>query len=233
MQKLQPLDRERAYQGIAELIAESKLDPGEPVTERGLAEQLGIGRTPIREAIRELVRDGALEVHPARGTCVRAISLQDLGELFDVRHALEGLAVYRAAELGPTEKLSAYGHRLRSVGRRFNHTKAFDLGVDFHVEMFRAARNRLLIDTYMPIKLRYRLASAFAQTHDREWIRRSVDEHLAILEAIEKRDPALAQRRMQEHLTHSFQCRLQIFTRLYQAPPISVAPRASSEPWTS
>ena len=229
MQKPQPLDRERAYQGIAELIAKSKLDPGEPVTERGLAEQLGIGRTPIREAIRELVRDGALEVHPARGTCVRANSLQDLGELFDVRHALEGLAVYRAAEFGPTEKLSAYGHRLRSVSRRFNHAKAFDLGVDFHVEIFRAARNRLLIDTYMPIKLRYRLASAIVQTHDHEWIRRSVDEHLGILEAIEERDPALAQRRMQDHLTHSFQCRLQIFTRLYQAPPIAVAPRASPE----
>ena len=230
MQNVQPLDRERAYREIAGLIAESKLDPGDPVTERGLSEQLGIGRTPVREAIRELVRDGVLEVHPARGTCVRSISLQDLGELFEMRHLLEGLAVYRAAELGPTEKLAAYGHKLRSVGRRFNHVKAYDLGVDFHVEIFRAARNRLLLDTYMPIKLRYRLASAIAQTHDREWIRRSIGEHLAILEAIEERDPAKAQRRMQDHLTHSFQCRLQIFTRLCQASPVAIAPRVSSEP---
>ena len=229
MHALQPLDRERAYQEIAGLIARSKLDPGDPVTERGLAERLGIGRTPIREAIRELVRDGVLEVHPARGTCVRSISLQDLGELFEMRHLLEGLAVYRAAELGPTEALSAYGRKLRSVGRRFDHMKAYDLGVDFHVEIFRAARNRLLIDTYMPIKLRYRLASTIAQTHDREWIRRSVAEHLAMLAAIEERAPAKAQRLMQEHLTHSFRSRLQIFTRLCQASPVAVAPRLSAE----
>ena len=225
MHHLQPLDRERAYQEIAGLIVESKLDPGDPVTERGLANRLGIGRTPIREAIRELVRDGILEVHPARGTCVRSISLQDLGELFEMRHVLEGLAVYRAAELGPTERLSAYGRKLRSVGRRFNHVKAYDLGFDFHVEVFHAARNRLLVDTYMPIKLRYRLASAIAKSHDREWIRQSVDEHLAILAAIEERAPEKAQRLMQEHLTHSFQSRLRIFTRLSQASPVAVAPR--------
>ena len=60
MQNVQPLDRERAYREIAGLIAESKLDPGDPVTERCLYEQLGIGRTPVREAIRELVRDGVI-----------------------------------------------------------------------------------------------------------------------------------------------------------------------------
>ena len=224
------LDRELAYQKISDLVTKGKIGPGEAITERGLSEQLCLGRMPVREAIRELVRDGVLESHPARGTSVRSVSLQDLSDLFDLRHALESLATYRAAELGPTLELSSYGKQLRTALSPFDLEKVHKVGVDFHIEIFRAARNAILLDSYLPIKLRFRVVTAIPQSHDHAWIRKSADEHLGILEAIELRDPTLAQQRMQDHLTHSYQSKLLIYTRLSGAPALQIAPRRQADP---
>ncbi|WAP68063.1 GntR family transcriptional regulator [Jiella pelagia] len=85
-------ERDRAYHRLVDLIFGGSLDDGAPLSERKLAEQLGFGRMPVREALHQLEQEGVVEVKPARGTFVRSISTDDLDEIYQVREALECLA---------------------------------------------------------------------------------------------------------------------------------------------
>ena len=96
------LERDRAYRGLLELILGGEVDLDTPLSERKLADSLEIGRTPVREALRDLARDGILEVQPARGTFVRPLTIEDVQEIYEVRHSLEGLAARLAIESGLT-----------------------------------------------------------------------------------------------------------------------------------
>src|SRR5262245_30234220 len=106
-------ERDRAYRELLDLIMGGGVDVAEPLSERKLAEALEIGRTPMREAMRDLARDGILEVRPARGTYVRSLSAEDVREIYEVRQGLEGLAASLAAQKGPSAALSAYGPLFR------------------------------------------------------------------------------------------------------------------------
>ena len=109
------LDRDRAYNKLVDLILAGKLSQTTQISERGLAAFLDLGRTPIREAIRDLVREGVFETHPARGTFVRPLSLDDIQEIYQVRIAIEGLACVLAADKGATEKLHEYAEKFQAA----------------------------------------------------------------------------------------------------------------------
>ena len=89
------LERDRAYLGLLDLILGGGVNLVAPLSERKLADSLDIGRTPVREALRDLARDGILEVQPARGTFVRPLSIEDVQEIYEVRYSLEGVAAQR------------------------------------------------------------------------------------------------------------------------------------------
>lgn len=185
-----------------------------PLSERRLAEDLGIGRTPVREAIKDLVREGVLEAHPTRGTFVRQLSLRDVQEIYQVRYAIEGLAAFLAAERGPTEALSAYGPAFRNALASRNHAdvaQVFDHGAEFHLEIFRCAGNHNLLEIYRPIRLRFRIALGLPRHHDPDRVFESVREHLEILEAIEARDGERAQKLICEHLHRGLEMRTRLF----------------------
>lgn len=92
-----PFLRERAYQAIKEAIISLKLEPGEKLKESTLVEELGISKTPIREALTRLQHEGLVEVLPFRGAFVAEIDDRDMEEIFELRELLEGAAVKRAA----------------------------------------------------------------------------------------------------------------------------------------
>ena len=96
-----------AYEAIRSMIAQGQLCPGEELSERSLAESLQLGRTPVREAIKELCREGVLMSVPLRGTFVQRLSVEDLKEIHEVRLALEGMAAKLAAEKGGSPELRA------------------------------------------------------------------------------------------------------------------------------
>jgi DNA-binding GntR family transcriptional regulator len=203
-------ERERAYRGLIELILGGAVDPKDPLSERKLADALEIGRTPMREAMRDLARDGVLEVRPARGTYVRSLSETDVRELYEVRQALEGLAAHTAAGRGATPELRAYGPVFRDTIDRPRYHEAGEIyaaGAEFHVAVFRAAGNRQLLDIYEPLRLRFRLVLALPRFVDHQRVWESVGEHLAILEAIEAGDGADAERRMRDHLARGAEVR--------------------------
>jgi DNA-binding GntR family transcriptional regulator len=88
----------QAYFRIRELIVSLELQPGSIVDERALMARLGIGRTPVREALRLLAREGLVEIHPRRGMFVSSVEVGDLAALSEVRAVLESLAARLAAE---------------------------------------------------------------------------------------------------------------------------------------
>src|SRR3546814_17456473 len=92
---------DQAYQGLLAAIAEGRLKPGERVRETALAEELGISRTPIREALQRLARDGLVQLDARSGARVTELSLAAIQELYDLREILEG-STARLAALGAT-----------------------------------------------------------------------------------------------------------------------------------
>lgn len=206
MPVFQQFQRDAAYDKLLGLILSGGLPPDRPLSERKLAEALDIGRTPVREAIRALAGDGVLEIRPARGTYLRGIELEELQELYEARQMLEGQAAYFAAERGATPQLSAHREQLAGMshgGTRGDAGTASETGGEFHLDVLRAARNGILLDLYLPIRLRFRVAGKRARLSGgdcRGWAAR---DHLAILDAIEAREPEEARRRMTEHLARS------------------------------
>ena len=220
------LERDRAYRLLLDQILTNQIESETPLSERKLADALQVGRTPIREAIRDLVRDGVLEVRPARGTFVRQLSLEDVREIYEIRSALEGMAACLAAERGGTPALPAYGARFRDMIDRpaaFDAAAMYDCGAEFHLEVFRAAGNRNLMQIYEPLRLRFRVALGLPRFYDHERVHASVKEHLAILEAIENLDGRKAQQLMRDHLARGLDARMRIFESLrgYLAPDAS------------
>jgi len=112
MAALITFQRDSAYEKLLSLIVDGQLLPDQPISERQIAAELKIGRTPVREAMRALAQDGLLEIVPARGTFVRSISDNQLRELYEVRQALEGQAAELAARNGATQKLLEFVGKL-------------------------------------------------------------------------------------------------------------------------
>jgi len=211
------LERDRAYKLLLDQILTDQVELETPLSERKLADSLQIGRTPIREAIRDLVRDGVLEARPARATFVRRLSLEDVREIYEVRYALEGMAAFLAAERGATAALEAYGPRFREMidhPERFDAAGTYDFGAEFHLEVFRAARNRNLMQIYKPLRLRFRVALGLPRFYDHDRVQSSVQEHLAVLDAIEARDGRQARQLMCDHLVQGLDARMRIFESL-------------------
>jgi len=216
------LERDRAYQGLLNLIIGGGVDQDTPLSERKLAVSLAIGRTPVRETLRDLARDGILEVRPARGTFVRNFTIEDVQEIYQVRHSLEGMAAFLAAEREPTSELKAYGPKFRAMmddPRAYDPAAIYETGAEFHLEIFRSARNRRLLKIYEPLRLRFRLALHLPRYFDHERIRESVQEHLAILKAIEHGNGQAAQWLICDHLSKGLEVRTRKFRSLAKCAP--------------
>ena len=214
--------REFAYQKLLELLFSGRLPIGQPLSERQIAAELRIGRTPVREAIKALAKDGLLEVVPARGTYVASITDDQLRELYEVRFALEGQAAELAARSGATTELLAYEGRLdasRSATTDDELECTYSTGADFHVEVFRCAGNTILLDLYLPIRNRFRATMQLGRYYDKQWVIDGIDQHLEILRAIDARDGRLARRLMVSHLKRSYASKKRILQSLHDTDP--------------
>ncbi|MCL4767874.1 MAG: GntR family transcriptional regulator [Hyphomicrobiaceae bacterium] len=212
MHQSEQSDREQAYARIKRLIAAGAILPDEAISERSLAVQLGLGRTPVREALKAFARDGLLEVVPMRGTFLRSPSIDDVREIYEVRLAVEGMAAYLVAQRGVTPELSAFRKRLSSFrGRRNVGSIAamHRVGWDFHEAIVRATGNRRMLQTYETLRLPI-MALRSGRPVGSDQATKSLHEHLAILDAIESGDEALAQTRIMDHLASVLEARTRV-----------------------
>lgn len=139
------LASEKAYEIIKAMILTLELAPGELVTESELAAQTGLGRTPVREALRQLALENLVHMAPRRGTVVAPIQLMDFQQIFELRICLEGLAAQLAAQRATDEDIMKMESIIEGIGR---DGPDFDdnVGIDreFHLAIAEAARNKYL-----------------------------------------------------------------------------------------
>ena len=191
---------DRAYYAIRELIVTLELPPGAVVREPELTERLGIGRTPVREALRRLAQERLVEVFPRRGMFVTKVDVRDLARLCEVRVALEPEAARLAAERATQSDLAGLQGVLAELdGRRKRDPRALiDLDERIHRAIYHASHNPYLAETleeYYAHALRIWMV-ALARTD----IGAAVGGHHAVLEAVVRGDGARAARLMREHV---------------------------------
>jgi DNA-binding GntR family transcriptional regulator len=205
------LESARAYDLLVELLLDGAIPENLPLSERNLSERLGFGRTPIREAVRDLVREGVLESHPTRGTVVRPLSIADLQDLYEIRYGIEGLAASLAAQRGAVESLDAYDaefSRILADPEGCDLVQVHDHGVEFHMEVMRLSGNRRLLELYQPFRLRFRIPFGIVRQKRPERVLEAVREHQEILRAIRQRNAPLANELMCAHLRKGLDSRL-------------------------
>ena len=141
---------EVAYRRLREMIVTGVLEPGEVVNEQELVERLGIGRTPVREAIQRLRWQHLMTVFPRRGLAIAKLGLEDIHAIFETRQVVE----QRSAELAavrcdPDEaaRLLALARRLDATARTQNHQRFLPLDYELHVGIAHASRNPLLAES--------------------------------------------------------------------------------------
>lgn len=212
-----PLAREdmtftdRSEQVLRELILGGEIAPGERLNEVELATSLGISRGPLREAIARLAAEGLLSVVSHRGAFVSTFDADELRDLYELRIALEVLAVRRAAERAGEAMIAELRGMLDETATVLD---AVDVGypsdIDVHRGIAQLAGNRPLLETALNVHHRINLARS-RSGHQPGRAKDAYAEHCEIVDAISGRDADLAERLVREHLNRSLTNALALF----------------------
>lgn len=193
---------QRVYNHLRTEILEDRLEPGAELIETVLAEQLGVSRGPLREAISRLAAEGLVTVSPRRGAVVRSLSKAEFLELYQVREALERMAVQLAVPRlteEQFEELGALNETMEAHAAQNEVEAFFEANIAFHSRLLEASDNGKLQELYRQLldQLgRYRLRSLTLRGN----LQRSVSEHKAILRAAKRGDAERAAQLMAEHI---------------------------------
>ncbi|MEX6505776.1 GntR family transcriptional regulator [Jiella sp. M17.18] len=194
--------RERAYHELKFRILEGRLPPGTKLLEAEVANLLNLSRTPVREALIRLEEEGLVDVRPRHGITVKAQSLDDLAEIYEVFSTLEVKAASLLAKRGLTpeesERFSALIGQMERATKRDDITHWSHLDDVFHAELVALCGNSRLQSTLRQYwDQQYRARMAIVALRPRPTA--SDEEHKAIVAAIEAGDPAEAARLYQHH----------------------------------
>jgi len=196
---------EQAYGRIRRMICTAELEPGAVVSESGLCEQLGLGRTPVREALRALASEHLIDVYPRRGMFVAGVDPRDLRAISEVRERLEPFAAALAAErrddtdLETIEQLLIDLAVLEGDDLDERRPELMDLDERIHHCVYHSSHNAYLahdLDGYYTHALRIWYLGLTKVTH----LQDAVLEHRELLEAIRDGDIERAQTVMSKHI---------------------------------
>ncbi|MGI9556563.1 MAG: GntR family transcriptional regulator [Solirubrobacterales bacterium] len=196
---------EKAFATLHEAIVTGVLEPGERLPIEGLAETFDMSPMPIREALRRLDSAGLVENVPHRGARVTELSIEDLTEVYEVRLALEPLAVRHGAERFTAEDRAAAEDalaRLMAAAKSESTSEVLVAHTDFHFALYSAAGSRWLEQLIRPLwesSERYRLASSSVQRSVAE----RAEEHERMLDACVRHDPEDAEQELRNHLART------------------------------
>jgi DNA-binding GntR family transcriptional regulator len=193
---------DRAYVELRDQIVSLAIPPGAPINEESLGRELGLGRTPLREAIKRLALENLVAVYPRRGTFVTEINITDLAHISDVRVQLEGHAAYRAAQrLTPLQR-DELDALVEEIERRPSGGADALMALDARIHRFvyRCAGNPYLRDTlerYLNLSLRiwYLVLGRVPHLFER------VHEHVQLLQAVRAGEADAARAIAVEHVS--------------------------------
>ncbi len=182
-----------------------KYKRGEILTELKISENLGVSRTPVREALHRLAVEHIIEETP-RGCMVIGINEDDLKDIYEIRCVIEGMAAQKAAERITDEELNRLSElvdlqEFYSAKKDADHIKSMDN--EFHELIYKFSGSNVLYSTLVPLHKKiqkYRRAAVENQIR----AELSVKEHRMILKAISLKDGALAREKMTEHVKNAY-----------------------------
>lgn len=196
-----------AYSRLVAEIGSGWLRPGERLVEVEIAERLGISRTPVREAIRQLESDGLVSHLPRVGIVVRTLEYAEIAELYEMRAVLEGTAARfaaRAASDIEIAELEAIDREMRSAS---DTRKLYEANRQFHSVLLNAARNRFLVRAVEAVQ-KTLLILGPSTLEETERAEEATREHERVVEALRARDGAAAEAAMRSHIEGAHRARL-------------------------
>ncbi|HBN74278.1 MAG TPA: hypothetical protein DD473_00335 [Planctomycetaceae bacterium] len=207
MQQLSPrsLLKEKAYEQLKSQIQNSTFVPGVFLSERQLALQLGMSKTPIKAALERLELEGLVSVSPQQGIMVRELSVHEIADQFEIRLALESFVLRSVTGKLANDDITRIRKNLQQqqlAAKEFDHTAAIKLDAEFHGIFCDCLGNQEIIRvmTQMREKMYRVIGRVFERYEDR--IESSWTEHTAVANAVIAGDAELAVNRLQEHLEY-------------------------------
>jgi len=198
------------YKILRQAIADGTLAPGARLKETELVETLDVSRTPIREALNQLSKDGFVEIIPRKGTFVKLWTLEEALEILLLREVLEGLAARLATPRlseDEVDRLAGYLDDYEGGGLEY-----VEADRRFHQEIVQACGMKRLVELIQTLSLSFQVRTALtASFNSPERIRESIAEHRRIIEAIRTRDEDLVERVTRENFrrTRDFYARFE------------------------
>ena len=194
---------QRIAESITAAIVERRLMPGTKLAEQKIADIFKVSRTIVRQALNQLSRDKLITLEPARGARVAEPGVEEARQVFETRQMLEGALVRRAAAAltkAQIAELRAHLHDEDAAVRRADVPGRTRLLADFHVVLAHMLGNEVLAGMLAELVSRSSLIALMYQSAHSAG--HSFDEHVAIVDALEKRDARAAVKLMEQHLLH-------------------------------
>ena len=199
--------RDAVFETLREAILKGVLSPGQHLMEMQLAYQLGVSRTPVREAIRMLELEGLVNMVPRKGARVAAISEKSLCDVLEVRRVLEELSVRLACtrmERDGLEKLDAINQQFIRACPSDDVVQIARIDESFHAVIYEAADNAKLLQLLNQMQNQmYRYRIEYIKLKERRQI--LVEEHKKIIHSLARRDAEAATEATRAHISHQEQ----------------------------
>lgn len=194
--------REQVVDALRDAIVQGEFKPGQTLVETDLANQLGVSRAPVREALQILNGEGLLETVPYRGTTVRRLTKSDIEELYSLRSVLEVFAVRRIiAHKRPEDikVLRAHFQDMLETADKGDLRKINDIDRSFHTTLIELSGHSMLISIWSSVTLRVRQVMALLNELNAD-MKQIAYNHLPLIEAIEAGDEAKATELIAQHI---------------------------------
>jgi len=193
------------YDFIIHQIKMGEIVPGQTLTERGIANEIGVSRTPIREAFKKLIEQGLMEYEPHKGVKVTLYSKEKIEDLYEIRELLEGLSVRRIAERHTDEdikKLEQYIELAEKAVEEGSLFKLSEINSEFHNTLARLSGNHYLLEIMSALQMQISLLmSQSLSNKGRPY--KNIEEHKMIINAIKSGDKFLAEETAKYHVRKS------------------------------
>jgi len=193
---------------IREAIKSGKLKPGDRLIETVLAREMNIGRNAVREAIRYIEKEGLIVTTPFKGAQVVEMSKNDLKDIYDVRNALETLALNTLAvkiDIEKTRVLDAVVKEMKAVSKKGNLQAIIDVDLKFHRTLCELSENKVLLEAWSAISNRLRAFIANGDgLYGEDTPEVTLGTHYPVFDAIKNSDFKLAVRILNEILERGY-----------------------------
>jgi DNA-binding GntR family transcriptional regulator len=212
---------ERAAARMRAMIIRGELAPGSPTQETRLSTALGVSRTPLREAMKLLAAEGLVELRPNRSPRIANIETDRILELFEALAGIERLAAELAAQRATgreLQRLRLLQARMEGYHRDGKLDEYFTINGEIHGLIVRAARNAPLREAHETLLSRAERARYLALGAERRWSN-SVEEHAAILAALEARNGEAAGRLLAAHVQRTGTALLEVLAKTTLSQP--------------